>query len=108
MPPGPQPRSRHDQPVLHADAIEHRVRVGHERRALQQQPLDLAGAPFDRIMARIGFGRCGHGAHSAFHGMTLRSISWNSADVMRPRMPTVTMPTNMMSTCSSSHEFQIR
>src|SRR5712691_8684773 len=46
--------------------------------------------------------------HSCFQGMTLRSISWNSTEVMSPRMPMVTMPTNMMSTCRSSHEFQIR
>src|SRR5262249_29797103 len=46
--------------------------------------------------------------YSAFHGITLRSISWNSAEVIRPRMPIVTMPTNMTSTCSSSHEFQIK
>ena len=44
----------------------------------------------------------------AFHGTTLRSISWNAAEVMRPRMPMVTMPTNMVSTCRSSHEFLIR
>ncbi len=48
------------------------------------------------------------GAHSVFHGIAQRSISWNSTEVIRPRMPMVTMPTNMMSTCSSSHEFQIR
>ena len=40
--------------------------------------------------------------------MTLRSISWNSTEVISPSTPMVTMPTNMTSTCSSSHEFQIR
>ena len=47
-------------------------------------------------------------AHSVFHGTALRSISWNTTEVISPRMPMVTIPTNMMSTCSSSQEFQIR
>jgi len=48
------------------------------------------------------------GSHSVFHGTALRSISWNRTEVISPRTPMVTMPTNMTSTCSSSHEFQIR
>ena len=36
-----------------------------------------------------------HPGYDSFHGMTLRSISWNSTAVMRPRMPITTMPTNM-------------
>ncbi len=31
----------------------------------------------------------------SFQGITLRSISWNSAAVTRPSMPITTMPTNM-------------
>ena len=46
--------------------------------------------------------------HSAFQGITLRSISCSSAELISPRIPMVTMPQNMMSTCRSSHEFQIR
>src|SRR5437868_1585158 len=43
--------------------------------------------------------------HSAFHGIAFRSSSWNSADAIRPRKPMVTIPTNMVSTWRSSHEF---
>ena len=53
-------------------------------------------------------GEEGASAHSVFHGTALRSISWNTTEVISPRMPMVTIPTNMMSTCSSSQEFQIR
>ena len=48
------------------------------------------------------------GHYSVFQGTALRSISWKIAEVISPRIPMVTIPTNMMSTCSSSHEFQIR
>jgi hypothetical protein len=48
-----------------------------------------------------------HG-YCAFHGTAQRSISWNNTEVIRPRMPMVTMPTNITSTCRSSHEFQMR
>ena len=68
-----------------------------------------AAAPPPIRAACRGMRRGGEvGAHSVFHGIAQRSISWNSTDVIRPRMPMVTMPTNMMSTCRSSHEFQIR
>jgi hypothetical protein len=33
--------------------------------------------------------------YSAFQGMSLRSISWNSTAVISPRMPITMMPTNM-------------
>src|SRR5690242_13415269 len=46
--------------------------------------------------------------HGAFHGMTLRSSSRNSVEVMTPSSPMVTMPTNMASTWSNSQEDQIR
>src|SRR5690348_13920037 len=46
--------------------------------------------------------------HGAFHGMTLRSSSRNSVEVMTPRSPMVTMPTNMASTCSNSQDDQMR
>jgi len=33
--------------------------------------------------------------YDSFHGISLRSISWNNTAVIRPKMPTTTMPTNM-------------
>ena len=33
--------------------------------------------------------------YMSFHGMSLRSISWNSAAEISPRIPITTMPTNM-------------
>ena len=73
------------------------------------------GVADGRFKSKPGALKCSAGAlmrsrpgHSAFHGITLRSNSWNSADVMRPRNPMVTMPQNMVVTSSNSHEFQIR
>jgi hypothetical protein len=67
----------------------------------------LVRNPRDFIKFRCR-GSCAKKIHSAFHGITLRSSSWNSAEVISPRIPTVTMPQNMVVTSSSSHEFQIR
>src|SRR5215831_10197681 len=33
--------------------------------------------------------------YDSFHGITLRSISWNSTAVARPNMPITKMPTNI-------------
>src|SRR5579862_1713644 len=46
--------------------------------------------------------------HGAFQGMTLRSTSRKRVEVMTPRSPMVTMPTNIASTCKSSQDDQMR
>lgn len=51
------------------------------------------GAPERRLNAIKA--PSGRDNYISFHGMSLRSISWNSTAEINPRMPITTMPTNM-------------
>ncbi len=98
-------RPDHHPYATYGDGI--RMAQGLYLAALTNRMIEIVGTYAGALPNGTGFSIFSF-VYSAFQGMTLRSISCSTADVIRPRMPMVTMPQNMMSTCRSSHEFQIR